>query len=361
MALLDYKCPNCGGAIQFNAEAQEMVCPYCDTVMDVAALKAMDADLAQQQQAESIDWGYNGGQWQEGEQDAMAVYTCKSCSGEIVGDETLGATSCPFCGNPVVMTSKFSGALRPDLVIPFKLGKDAALKALQKHYFGKKLLPKVFKDKNHLDEVKGVYVPFWLFNADADAKVTYKGTKVKAWSDSKYDYTETSIYSVYRAGGIGFDSVPVDGSTVMDDALMESIEPYAMKDAVDFQTAYLAGYFANKYDVDANQSIDRANERVKKSTGDAFRSTVTGYNSVTAQSTNIHLKNSGVKYALLPVWLLSTTWQGQNFLFAMNGQSGKIVGNLPMDKKLYKSWFFKIFGVSAVVLVILSLFITCAM
>ena len=354
MALLEYKCPNCGGAIEFNAGAQEMVCPYCDTTMDVEALKAMDAELEQQQKSETIDWGYQGGGWQEGEQEGMAVYSCKSCSGEIVGDDTLGATSCPFCGNPVVMTSKFSGTLRPDMVIPFKLGKDEALKSLQKHYLGKKLLPKVFKDKNHLDEIKGVYVPFWLFDADADAHIEYKATKVRRWSDSKYNYVETSDYRVLREGSIGFDTVPVDGSTAIDDTLMESIEPFSMKDAVDFRTAYLAGYFANKYDVDAKQSIPRANERVENSTSDAFKSTVTGYDTVTAKSSKIRLKSGDVRYALLPVWLLSTSWKGQNFLFAMNGQTGKFVGNLPLDKALQKSWFLKIFGIAAAAFLAIS-------
>ena len=353
MALLEYKCPNCGGAIQFDAKSQEMVCPYCDTVMDVEALRAMDEQLEEQQKSEKIEWGYEGAEWQENEQSGMAVYSCQSCSGEIVGDETLGATSCPFCGNQVVMTSKFSGTLRPDIVIPFKLGKDEAVKALQKHYLGKKLLPKVFKDKNHLDEVKGVYVPFWLFDTDADAHIEYRGTKIRSWSDKQYDYTETSHYRIVREGSIGFDAVPVDGSTAMDDNLMESIEPYSMDGAVDFSTAYFAGYFANKYDVDAQSSTERANTRIKNSTEAAFKDTVTGYNSVTAINTKMDIKSGAVRYALLPVWLLSTSWQGENFVFAMNGQTGKLVGNLPMDKGLRRSWFFKIFaGLSAAFLLI---------
>ncbi|MDR0470039.1 MAG: hypothetical protein LBH09_08725 [Peptococcaceae bacterium] len=352
MALLEYKCPNCGGAIQFDAAVQEMVCPYCDSVMNVESLRAMDEQLARDQKSESIDWGYEGGGWLEGEQQGMAVYACKSCGGEIVGDETLGATTCPFCGNQVVMTSKFAGTLRPDIVIPFKQSKDDALRSLQKHYVGKKLLPRVFKEKNHLDEIKGVYVPFWLFDADADAHIEYSATKVRTWSDKNYDYTETSTYRVYREGGLGFDQVPADGSKAMDDTLMESIEPYNMKDAVDFQTAYLAGYFANKYDVDAEENTPRVTERITNSTTAAFQKTVTGYNSVTPVSSNVRLTNGNVRYALLPVWLLSTSWQGQNFLFAMNGQTGKFVGDLPLDKAAYRSWLLKIFGIAAAVLII---------
>ena len=241
-------------------------------------------------------------------------------------------------------------------MIPFRHDRKAALNALEKHYLKKILLPKVFKDKNHLDEIKGVYVPFWLFKADVGAQITYKATKVRTWSSGNYDYTETSYFHVHRSGGIGFDNVPVDGSKAVDDTLMESIEPFPMEAAVDFQTAYLAGYFANKYDVDATENAPRAYERMNASTTDEFRKTVTGYNTVTAERTNLRVHNGSVKYVLLPVWLLNTSWEGKNFIFAMNGCTGRFVGDLPLDKKAFWKWFFIIFGIaSAVMLVIMAL------
>ena len=130
-----------------------------------------------------------GNEWQPGETAGMRVYTCNTCGGEVVGDETLGATECPFCGNPVVMKGQFRGDLKPDLVIPFKLDKKAAIEALKKHYCGKKLLPKVFKDLNRIKEVKGLYVPVWLFNADAQGHVQYRATKVRTWRDRSEEHT----------------------------------------------------------------------------------------------------------------------------------------------------------------------------
>jgi len=354
MALQEFKCPNCGGAIQYNPGTQEMVCPYCESVMDVSAIIDMEEDMQRGEEQEDINWGPAGGEWGEGEQDGMAVYTCQSCSGQIVGDETLGATSCPFCNNPVVMTSKFSGTLRPNMLVPFKLDKDKALKSLQKHYLKKTLLPKAFKDRNHLEEVKGIYVPFWLFDAEADANIEFRATRTRKWADRNYLYSETSFFRVIRAGSIGFSQVPVDGSRSIDDALMESIEPFSMKDNVDFKAAYLAGFFANKYDVDSNESSARANERIRNSTSKEFASTVTGYTTVTPLRSSIRLRSGGVTYALLPVWLLSTRWKDKNFLFAMNGQTGKFVGDLPLDKAAYVSWLLKIFGVSAAALLVIS-------
>ena len=347
-ALLEYKCPCCGGAIAFDSSVQKMKCPYCDTEFEMDALKAQDEVLKQEQeQTEDMSWDTGAGSdWQPGETEGMRVYTCKSCGGEIVGDANTGATACPYCGNPVVMSGAFAGALRPDLVIPFKLDKEAAKKAFAKHLQGKRLLPKAFKDQNHIDEIKGIYVPFWLFNAEADADLRYRATRVHTWSDSNYNYTETQYFSVLRSGSLAFDNVPVDGSTKMADDLMESIEPFDLRDAVDFQTAYLAGYLADKYDVTAEESINRANQRIRESTEDAFRGTVKGYATVLPEHSNLRLKNGKAKYALYPVWLLNTTWQGKKYTFAMNGQTGKFVGNLPMDKGAFWKWFW---GVTAAV------------
>ena len=339
MAVLQqYKCPCCDGAIEFDSQLQKMKCPFCDSEFEMETLKQYDAELNAQPQ-ENMNWDTAAGtEWQPGEEEGLRVYTCNTCGGEIVADETTGASECPFCGNPVVMTGQFAGDLKPDLVIPFKVDKKGAIAALKNHYKGKILLPKVFKDQNHIKEVKGLYVPVWLFDTDADAHVCYKASRVRSWSDSNYDYTETSYFSVTRAGGIGFDNVPVDGSTKMDDTMMESIEPFRVEDGVDFQTAYLSGYLADKYDVNAEQSIARANERIKNSTEQAFADTVQGYTSVVPVHTSIQLQNGRARYALYPVWILNTQWNGQKFTFGINGQTGKIAGDLPMDKGLLRKW-----------------------
>ncbi len=329
--LQEYKCPCCGGAIEFNSATQKMKCPYCDAEFEPEALKNYD-NAVQNDAGSNMEWETPaGGQWQQGETDGLLTYSCKSCGGEIVGDENTGATSCPYCGNPVVMMGQFSGDLKPDIIIPFKLDKKAAKAGLMKHLSGKRLLPKVFKDQNHIDEIKGVYVPFWLFDTQANAHVRYKATRMRTWSDSNYKYTETSYYAVQRGGNITFENVPVDGSSKMPDDLMESIEPFNIAEAKEFQPAYLAGYLADKYDVTAQQSIPHANERIEKSTQEAFAKTVTGYNSVIPESTNINLYGGRARYALYPVWILNTTWKDKKYTFAMNGQTGKFIGDLPVD------------------------------
>lgn len=356
----EYKCPSCGGAIEFDSHSQKMKCPYCDTEFDLETLKKYDEQLSKEaeQKDDISDWQTDPGkQWQEGETDGMNVYTCKSCGGEIVSDENTGATSCPYCGNPVILTERFKGALRPDMVIPFKLDKKAAKEAYYKHIKGRPLLPKVFRRENHIDEIKGIYVPFWLFDADVAADARYKATKVRTWSDSDYDYTETSYYSVDRSGNMSFVSVPVDGSSRMPDDLMESIEPYKVADAVEFQTAYLSGYLADKYDVDAQQSTDRARERMKESAQDVLRDTVKGYASVIPENTNVRISGGDAKYALYPVWILNTTWRGKKYIFAMNGQTGRMTGDLPVDNGAYTRWLLGLTAVFSIAAYLVALLI----
>ena len=352
--LQQYKCPCCDGAITFDTAAQKMKCPYCDTEFEMETLLSYDRELSQSHE-NSMEWNATAGsQWQEGEADGLRVYVCQSCGGEIVADETTAATACPFCGNAVVMMGQLSGELKPDYVIPFKLDKKAAVEALKKHYSGKPLLPKVFKDENHIQEVKGLYVPVWLFDADADAHLRFKATRVRSWTSGSYRCTETSHYSVTRGGTIGYDRVPVDGSSKMEDTLMESIEPYDFSQAVDFQTAYLAGFLADKYDVDSNTSVQRANQRIRQSTESAFASTVIGYTSVIPVASNIKLLHGTAKYALYPVWILNTVWNGNKYTFAMNGQTGKMAGDLPLDKAAFLKWLAGITGIVTAVAFALS-------
>ena len=340
----EYKCPCCGGAVSFDSNAQKLKCPFCDTEYEVDALNQMSETSDIVHSEDKMDnWDVRSNrQFSDDELNGINTYICKSCGGEIIGDATLGASSCPFCGNPVVISDKFEGDLRPDLVIPFKLDKKTAKEAFLKHLSGKKLLPKLFRSENHIDEIKGLYVPFWLFDADVEGGVKYKATRTRRWSSGNYDYTEVKYYDIYREGNVSFMNIPADASVKMADDLMDSLEPFDFGEAVDFNTAYFAGYLADRYDSTVDDNIPRMNSRVKRSTEDVFRSTITEhYDTVSTENSFIDLQNGNVKYALLPVWILNTTWNGNKYTFAMNGQTGKFVGNLPMDRKLYwKYWFF---------------------
>lgn len=334
--LNEYKCPNCGGSVEFDSESQNIKCPYCDSEFDVAAIEAANEEKIAD---DSVSWNGEENRWDDAEAADMRVYVCTSCGGEIVADDTVSATKCPYCDSPITIKGQLAGDLRPDLIIPFKLDKNDAKEGYKKHIHGKKLLPKLFKEENHIDEIKGIYVPYWLFDCEARGSAVFSGIKTQVWSDRKYRYTRTSHYNLYRSAAAEFEAIPVDGSSKMPDDLMESVEPFNLSEAQDFKAAYLAGYFSQRYDVSYEENSARANERVKSSLVSEMRNTTFECSGVTEKRSNISIDGGRVRYALYPVWILNTTYKGEKYTFAMNGQTGKTVGNLPLDKKAFWKWF----------------------
>jgi len=355
----NYQCPGCTGPLHFVGASGKLECDYCGATYDVAEIEALYAEkeekaAAAQQAAEEKaakkkeaaadgDWDTSGfsDDWGE-EADGMKAYSCPSCGAELLCDASTAATSCPYCGNPTVVPGQFSGELRPDYIIPFKLSKEDAVKALKAHYKGKIFLPKSFTNENHVQEIRGVYVPFWMFDGKADGNAHYEATRSHSYVSGDYEITETEHYEVYRAGSVSFEMVPVDASSKMPDDHMDSIEPYDYEDMNAFSTAYLPGFLADKFDVTAEDSRQRADSRCAGTLRSALEKTVSGYETCSARESNTTIKRGKVHYALMPVWMLNTKWHGKDFLFAMNGQTGKLVGDLPVDKGRYWAMFFAI-------------------
>ena len=333
--LTNYQCPACTGPLHFDGASGKLVCDFCGSSYDTAEIEALYAEkeaaaetAAQNKQAPPSD-----SVWSENEAAGLRSYSCPSCGAELICDETTAATSCPYCGNPTVIAGQFSGMQRPELVLPFVLDKNAAKAALKKYYRGKRFLPNAFSSQNHIEEIKGVYVPFWMYDGEASGSAQFHATQVHTYTSGDYEITETSHYDVRRAGSIAFEKIPVDASSKMPDDYMDSIEPYDYAELRPFSTAYLPGFLADKYDVSVEDSRERADTRCAGSLLRALERTVSGYTTCNETSRDIHLKRGKVHYALLPVWILNTRWEGKDFLFAMNGQTGKLVGNLPVSTK----------------------------
>ena len=356
MAAIEYKCPNCGASLKFDAKSQKVVCEFCGSEFDPQQLKKYNEELSQKPQ-EKMEWEETTEEFSAEESASLNVYTCNSCGGEIYADENTSATTCPYCGNPVILKGRLQGALKPDFVIPFKNTNDDLVPIMSKYLKKKIFLPGKFKTENKIKEIKGLYVPFWIHDADVDGTVRWKGYTESSWVSGDYRYTEKKYYSIIRAGQIGFDHIPVDGSKKMPDQLMESIEPFDFKGALKFEPSYLTGYLSDKYDVNKEEVFPRANQRIKEGTIDQFATTISrSYRGLSVENTNLSLYNTHVDYALYPVWLMSTQYKEKNFLFAMNGQTGKMTGNLPCAKLKAFLLSFIFFIVPTVAATIIGLF-----
>lgn len=360
----NYQCPACTGPLHYSAKSGKLACDYCGSSFDVAEIEALyarkeaeaaaakqaadaKAEAAQAAKAEAAEAAAASGGWDTSdlsrdwgaEADGLRVYSCPSCGAELICDQSTAATACPYCGNPAIVPGQFSGALRPDYILPFRLSKDDAVQALRAHYKGKPFLPRSFTSANHIEQIQGVYVPFWLFDGGAEGAASYRASNTNVFETGDYEITETRHYHVVRAGSLAFEKIPVDASSKMPDDHMDSIEPFDYVQLRPFSTAYLPGYLADKYDVTIDDSRDRADMRCRETLAQALRDTVTGYGACVTEREDIALRRGKVHYALLPVWMLSTKWRGQDFLFAMNGQTGKLVGDLPTDRGRFWGMF----------------------
>jgi len=349
MAIKQYKCPNCGGAINFDSSTQKMSCPYCDSEFEIADLEDYQKELEEHSQ-EGVCWTARMEATKDWEDPGLEGGACPSCGAELMGDQNTIAMVCPCCGNAQIVKRRLSGLLKPDWLIPFKLDKNAAIEAVKKFCDGKRLLPDCFSEQNRVNGMQGLYLPFWLFDAKARGHIRYRATRVTAWSDSRFNYVKTDYFSVVRDGTMGFEKIPVDGSDKMDDDYMDAIEPFDYADLKGFQTPFLAGYAAEKYDVDAEKSKGRAGLRIKASIEDEFARTVTGYSSVRVENSSVDIENGKVHYSLFPVWVLNTPYKGSNYTFMMNGQTGRLAGRLPADKG--KCWKYRLLltGISGALL-----------
>lgn len=346
-----YKCPNCGAAIEFKAGSQNLKCEYCECEIDIETLAEYNA--VSQQHENQVEWtdyaeGRGTDDWNDEEKSEVKKYSCNSCGGSIMTDSVTVATKCPYCESPIISPSEMTGEFRPDLVLPFQISKEEAVKGLGNYLDGKKLLPDAFASRNYIEDVTGVYVPFWLFDSKVNGQISYKATKSRSWRQGDYQYTRTDFYMVKRRGKASFINVPADGSSKMDDTMMESIEPFDYSKGVDFSTAYLSGYLAQNYDVESGELVGRISERMGNSLASLCDSTVVGYSSKTVTNKNIVNEHGDINYALLPVWILNTKYNDQLYTFAMNGQSGKFVGELPIDKVKAVKYFVKSFVISLV-------------
>ena len=304
---VNYQCPACGGPLHFASAEQKLVCDYCDSRFEVEEVEALyrerqDKADAKADAAAATPKPVADDAVQELAQNAG--YICSSCGAELVSDGTVAVTTCPYCGNSAVAPGQLSGDFSPDLVIPFKLGRDDVTAALKEHY-----------------------------GARVDGEVYFDATNETVTEESDRTVTTTDHYDAYRKGNISFKRVPVDGSSKMPDGHMDAIEPFDYDALRPFSVAYMPGYIANRYDEDCETCKARAERRMEESTISALRETVVDeYDDATVESKQLDYTWEDSDYALFPVWMLSTSWNGKSYLFAMNGQTGRLVGELPCSK-----------------------------
>lgn len=336
--VLDNDCPTCGASLKYNPKTKSWLCEFCHVNYSLEELKKHNnASSDKHNKIENS---------KKDDKTDLTIYKCSNCGAEIVCDETVAATFCVYCRSTAILKSKLSGEFKPDFVIPFKVEKKKVEEAFVGIAKKRPFIPKFFTSPTNIEKIKGVYIPFWLYDVNVSGLLDISATKIRSWNSGRVHYTETSKYSVLRDVTMNFDNVPVDGSTRFENDVMNSIEPFDYNEMVEYNHAYLSGFLAEKYDVEKDNAYTDAENRCKNSSLETVLSSVRGYTSQRINQNTLTPTNISHKYVLLPVWMVNVKYGNKLHIFAMNGQTGKFVGNIPIDKKKAFLYFILYFTIS---------------
>lgn len=329
MNVSDYKCLSCSANLRFDPITQKWVCDYCaSSYTKDEIIKAYGTDENLKNETE-----------QKLESD-YSCYNCPNCGAEIILDDTTTATFCVYCGSNAIVKNKLKGKFNPTKLIPFKKTKENAINAFKAYQKGKLFMPDEFTNPINIEKISGIYIPFFIYDCDVESDLNIKATRIHHWSDRSYNYTKTDYYNLKRCASVHFENIPVDGATKFPDDIMNSIEPFNYNELQDFSPSYLSGFLSERFDIDKNQLFEIAKVRASQSCEQAVLSQVTSYATKTIETRNHKVsENDTSEYVLLPVWMLNVKFKDKMYTFAMNGQTGKFVGNVPVDwKKFWKYW-----------------------
>lgn len=307
-----FKCKNCGGNVVYSPEKHTMVCPFCESE--------------------------KSGELSNGTSPEMTI--CPNCGGEITVEQHTSATQCPYCDSYLILNERVEGEYLPRLILPFQLGKESCKQSIREKFKKYLFAPTDFLSEVRLNSMQGVYVPYWLYNYNTHCSFQGEGTKVRSWTSGDTRYTETSYYAVSRDMDISFDKIPVDASVAMPDDVMDLMEPYNYSQLIDFNPEYMSGFYAEKYNMPADAVESRARKRMNNDAAVMLKSSYAGagYSSVRPLNEEIRVTRNSSCFGLLPVWKYLYTYNGKEYPFYVNGQTGKIVGEVPVSKK--KVWAY---------------------
>ena len=326
-----YACKKCGAELYFDPAVGKLHCEYCDSLFDPS-----EFDIPGEESEEEAKTDTQTGREAEAEEQStddsegeLVVYSCPNCGAEIITSKKTAATTCVYCNKAITLEGNLSGVFKPDYVLPFKHQRDEVEQAYLKLCKSSILTPPAFTSTENIKKIKGVYIPFWLHSFTGDGDFNIHAENRRTWREGKKEITEVSEYRIHENVEADFTRIPTDALSTADDDMMDSIEPFEFEELADFNPAYLAGFYTQRWDVTAKDNESRAQERAKKTLRADALDRAGVYSSKTIQAESFDWTEDQVESAMLPVWMMNTEYKGKTYTFGMNGQTGKLMGKLP--------------------------------
>lgn len=347
MEAVDYKCPNCNAYLHFNPKNQKWDCEYCGSSFLLEDLKKNTEKFEQKkvivEKREEKEYGQE-----------MDLYTCPNCGAEIITEPNTSSTFCVYCKSTALLKDKLTGVYAPNKIIPFKNTKEDAILAFKNIGKKKFLMPKEFSNPKNIQEMTGIYIPFWVYNCLSEGNIDATATRIHTWMTTDYIYTKTDTYHLKRGGMVEIEGVPQDGSLRFNDAVMQSIEPFDYKDLKEFDVSYLSGFLSEKYDVSSKKAYEIVKNRSEESLYQILEEQIDGYQTHVVTGKDLKTTLQKEEYILLPVWMLNIKYQEKTYTFAMNGQTGKMIGDIPYSKTKAIIFFGIIFAITFLIVALIT-------
>lgn len=352
---ITYKCPNCGGDLKYNPEKSLFSCEFCRSDFTKEKIDELYKTDNKDESSPKDEPEYSEKSTEQSEssfEENAVSFFCPNCGAKIITTDTTAASECYYCHNPVVLEGRLSGEFKPDMVIPFKLAKKDAQQKFADWCRSKKFLKKEFKSQSEIEKIQGIYLPFWLVDAEVDGELNGIAKNVRSWRSGEMIYTETKTYRIERQGVARFKNIPRFALNTINSGAINEVWPFDLSKTEDFSMAYLSGFAAEKFELDSEKLTPELHGDAKRYTSQLLRNTVIGHTSFVPSSSSQSVSKDKWSYVLLPVWLMYTSCGEKKYCFAVNGQTGEVGGTLPVDFKKLSMLFA---GISAVVYLLLNL------
>ncbi len=358
-----FTCKNCGAELYFDPKRGKLHCDYCDTDYDPEEYNFIpeegDADrmipqpdVAAEQTASASD--------EQATDDSLSnedlvVYQCPNCGAEVITSKKTAATTCVYCNHAITLEGNVAGEFRPDYVLPFQIDRSRVEDAYRKLCRKSWLTPRLFLQDSTIEKIKGLYVPYWLYSFQGQVDLRLKTENTRIFRSGDNEITEVATYEINESGSAEFSKVPADALTELDNILMDSVQPFDFSKLVPFNPSYLAGFYTQRWDDPSKENEIRAKEPAKQTLRAEARRNVGMYTTEIVTGEQYRWSDIKTEYAMLPVWMMYTEYRGKKYIFGMNGQNGKIVGELPKDYGRLVGAAAFVFVISQIVMMILRI------
>ena len=314
-----FKCKNCGGNVVYEPSRGRMYCPHCE--------------------GEDSEDTIQGG----------SLTQCVNCGAPVDVRQYTSASRCDHCGSYIVFNERVEGVYKPHMILPFRINKDNAVALMEKEFKRRAFTPSDFMSTKSLEKMVGIYVPFWLYGYKASYDFVGEGTKVRSWTSGNTEYVETSYYEVVRKMDADFDKIPVDASYAMEDGVMDLMEPYNYQQFQDFEPKYMSGFYGEVYNQSAPELEGRAQDKARSASEEMMNTSLGEYTGMKPLRKDLKLKRSSVNYALMPVWQYVYKYKDKDYLFHVNGQTGKVIGTTPVSREKVLAYGVSVFALVTVI------------